>query len=63
VIDDKISIDSDNKVDIAALLRMMWGGRITIAISAIACTVLALSYALLATPPCRAEISVIEANG
>jgi uncharacterized protein involved in exopolysaccharide biosynthesis len=60
--DDKISIDPDNKVDIAAVLRMMWGGRITIALSTAICTVLALAYALLATPLFRAEISVIEVS-
>lgn len=60
--DDKISFDSDNKVDTAAVVRTMWGGRITIAISATVCTVLALAYALQATPLYRSEISVIEVS-
>lgn len=60
--DDKISTDSDNKVDTAAVVRTMWSGRITIAISATVCTVLALAYALLATPLYRSEISVIEVS-
>lgn len=60
--DDKILTAPDNKVDIAAVVGMIWGGRITIAIFTTVCTVLALAYALLATPQYRAEISVIEVS-
>jgi uncharacterized protein involved in exopolysaccharide biosynthesis len=60
--DNNISFDRDNKVDVVVLLRMMWSGRIAISIATALCTVLAIAYALIATPVYRAEISVIEVS-
>jgi uncharacterized protein involved in exopolysaccharide biosynthesis len=60
--DDRTANERDDKVDVVVMLRMMWSERILISIITVVCAVLAVAYALLATPIYRAEIGLIEVS-